>query len=253
MEVSDTIGEPGIFRTRNRLFSAGTLPLIDGGDNEFLAIALEQAGIPSQPKSDFAYGYLPEVFDQRALGILRTLPLSCMVYKMQPLMPYWVVEWKTQESGGTMKQAKIQATRDGAAAVNAMFNLYETLGHTLSDPASTAVFSTRIDSETVETFIHWRHIDDIGEVSFEAKRVDSAFLHNKEMVFALRGTLLNILTWATGPRLQEIRKILGECEAEDRRSVVLGRISPTKKGKGERDVTAAISQFLSSPPRGIIC
>ncbi|KAL8828628.1 MAG: hypothetical protein Q9170_006516 [Blastenia crenularia] len=133
---------------------------------------------------------------------------AAVVYTDAPWFPYLIVEWKGKDK--TIQVARFQARRDCPPAINALYKLF--IAAKVSEPSakSTCMFSLCVDSNIAEHRIHWRHVDPMGRISYEAEIIAVALLADESSVFKLRGTLLNALKWVRGDRLEEIRKGLND-------------------------------------------
>ncbi|KAL8941732.1 MAG: hypothetical protein Q9216_002060 [Gyalolechia sp. 2 TL-2023] len=175
-------------------------------DEKILQAAMQAIGCPSKPKPDVTFGYTEEMFDVDHLKRLCAWYPDVLVLDRAPWFPYSVAEWKGKDK--TLTEARVQARRDGSAANGTLYDFYQRSGNSEPSVDQTCVFSLCIDSTVAEYRVHWRHVDGEGKVSYEAERVASALLHDGDMVFRLRGCILNTLDWARGDRLTSIRKAL---------------------------------------------
>lgn len=161
------------------------------------------------PKPDFTYGYSESAFtreESNLLSLLRTTTEKiCLVTDHMPFLPFWVIEWKAKNTNGNIAVAENQASRAGAAIVFGMFNLLQALGQPEPGRAQTAAFSLCVDSYTAHLRVHWRSVDQSGEVLYQSDVIQDAMINRKMDVFEIRTTILNILKWAQGERLKSIK------------------------------------------------
>ncbi|KAL9012190.1 MAG: hypothetical protein Q9173_003027 [Seirophora scorigena] len=175
-------------------------------DVEILQAAMGDLGCPSKPKPDVTFGYAEDALQADHLRRLCAWYPAALVLEQAPWFPYFVVEWKGK--GGTMREARIQARRDAAAGIDTLYKFYQAAGNGAPSVPMTCIFSLCVDSTTADYWLHWRHVDAEGKVSYQGERVSSALLHDDEMVFRLRGCILKTLDWARGQRLASIRNTL---------------------------------------------
>lgn len=116
--ISVSLAQTSIWRDWNRRWRMQSVPLRDYQKDE-LETCCENAGLPPTPQPDIMYGYMAHCFSQTMQDWLDHHG-DIIVLSNGPILPYWVVEWKSTATGGNMFQAKTQARRDGAAAVYAM-------------------------------------------------------------------------------------------------------------------------------------
>ncbi|KAI4248762.1 MAG: hypothetical protein LQ352_005812 [Teloschistes flavicans] len=201
--------EWAVYRDHNRLWNATCLPIPTDAQNKLVQPIFHKAGLPKTPKPDIAYGYTATVFEPNIQQMLLTLPNGANPVHGPPYFPYWVVQWKSTYSGGTIHEATTQARRDGSAAVFAMHNLYVALGVENPSPATTAIYTTCIDSDQFVTRVHWRYVDpETRRVSYEADLVNHGLISKADDVFLFRSIIFNMLDWAREVRLPAIKKAL---------------------------------------------
>lgn len=227
-------GEEGIERGQDLHWRAGSVPTPKAAeDDKLLQRAMDQLGAPKTPIPDICYGYKKTMFDEQTMKALRGLDISCFVAGVatEPILPFFIMEWKANSTGGTLAQAQHQVMRDGAAAVNAMTNFFKVTTESAANGDAlmplvaadkSSVFSLCIDSNVMELRVHWRRVDDGGIITWEADLLDCGWLRREDDVFRIRSCILSILTWAKGPRLASIREA-----CEQRRTNVTAAALPT--------------------------
>ncbi|KAK5000117.1 hypothetical protein LTR66_000979 [Elasticomyces elasticus] len=179
----------------------GCIPKPNTSEDKTLEAALK-------PKPDVVYGYAEDAFSAPQMNIIRSLSPAASVTDSAPYMPFYIHEWKAEKTGGNLYQVKLQAARDGAAAVNAMRVFL--LENGVPDPGAdaTAVSSACVTSELLRLSVHWRRLDDRGQITWEMDHLYMARLEEVQDVFAARSVILRIMTRAVGERLKPIRSAL---------------------------------------------
>ncbi|TKA69967.1 hypothetical protein B0A49_10864 [Cryomyces minteri] len=202
--------ETWAWRTLDSLWNEHCVPIPSAQDDATLQRALDAVGCPKKPKPDVTYGYAETSFTRPEKDAILTMPPRTRVLIGQPYLPFLVVEWKSDKSGGTVHHAILQAARDGAAAVNTAHKFYDTAGKVNPTEHETAIFSCCVSSRTAELHVHWRR-DDVDEgVSWEMDKIYDARLSHEVDVFAFRSMVLNILDWARTTRLACVKAALSE-------------------------------------------
>ena len=138
--------------------------------------------------------------------------------------PWYTIEFKSFEAYAGLKQAKLQASRNGTAACEYMNRLYAR-----TDIKPTAVdtmhWSVTCDTKTIELFVHWRDQTGDGPVQYHMRRICistlEAFDDDAEeniQVVEIRKRLRNILDYVQGPRLERIKTVLARIPLPKARS-----------------------------------
>ncbi|KAK4998614.1 hypothetical protein LTR66_002182 [Elasticomyces elasticus] len=201
-------GDPNLDFELDVVWREGCIPKPNTSEDKTLEAALKKFGCPPRPKPDVVYGYAEDTFSAPQMNVIRSLSPAASVTDSAPYMPFYIHEWKAEKTGGNLYQAKLQAARDGAAAVNAMRVFL--LENGVPDPGAdaTAVFSACVTSELLRLSVHWRRVDDRGQITWEMDHLYMARLEEVQDVFAARSVILRIMTWAVGERLKAIRSAL---------------------------------------------
>jgi hypothetical protein len=118
--------------------------------------------------------------------------------------PFLTSQWKTPNSNGSISHAHNQAARDDAVIVNYLHKFYN-LAYPDQQPdvIDTAHYSFTSDLHTAQIWVHWydeegHHMEMIFEFS----------LREEDRIVKARGILKNILNYATGNRLDNIKNAL---------------------------------------------
>ena len=224
----------GIRRTYNRQYRKNAIPqppLVD----KRARLELQACGSLANPKPDVEYGYAKQLAHE--LGIYQ-IPSALFVSGRAPWLPWLIMEWKSQEMGGNMRQAMTQGLRDGAAAVACMHELLTYL----NDPneagnvhriADSAIFVGTCDSMQFKIRIHWRWVKDDGECSWEATEVVRGDLDRWKDMRQVRKILVNIKDWAMGDRAKMIQEKITKWQSRlaAQESQQDGRSNAASKGK----------------------
>ncbi|KAL9104868.1 MAG: hypothetical protein Q9163_000254 [Psora crenata] len=179
-------------------------------NNSALQAAFEQLDSPSKPKPDMSFGYRDDVFSEALLAKLKGLRQDLHVYPDKPWYPYMVMEWKSYMQSPLKSEQ--QARRDCSAAIDTMYRFLRS-GRPTNDswepsPAETCVFSICVHYQGFDYRVHWRRVDEKGEVSYEADIVAQARYRDPQEIFRTRGAIMKTLDWARGARLTMIRNKL---------------------------------------------
>ena len=149
-------------------------------------------------------------------------------------------QWKTPNSNENISHAHNQAARDGAVIVNYLHEFYS-LAYLDRHPlvVDTAHYSFTCDLHTAQIWVHWHdqeghHMETIIEFSL---RVEN------EIVKA-RGILKNILNYALGGRLENIKNTLPAFE----KSRIKGKGPTIRAGMSTVAPSEAGSEFVFQLP-----
>jgi hypothetical protein len=105
-----------------------------------------------------------------------------------------------------MEEAERQASRDGAALVNSMHQLLKAAyPQTDPDAQHTAHVSITCDMRTAVAWIHWRQVDNEGNITYEMERLAQSFCNDGESMQNVKEIIKNRTEDAMGPRLEIIR------------------------------------------------
>lgn len=123
---------PEIHRRLNWQWATESKPMRVAQDDQVLQNLLATSPNISHPMPDITYGYNDHAFDALTNELILHLSKAVRVCASDGFgkswFPYWVVQWVSSYSGESIREAIRQARRDAAAAVRAMFALYEECG-----------------------------------------------------------------------------------------------------------------------------
>ncbi|MCJ1473265.1 hypothetical protein MMC13_001916 [Lambiella insularis] len=201
-------GERGVIRSHNQQWNANAVPIPATQHNETLAAAIKAVGSPPKPKPDIIYGYSHDIFIPFEISHARSCSSATRLTdkEKEPLWPFFIMEWKSDL--GLMDNGRLQAMRDGAAAVNILWHLFNETGTAQPQEHETAVFCACVGPETIDIYVSWRRDHPLEGLSWEMDRIYRALLDDEDRVFDARSVLLNILEWARSTRLDRIKAAL---------------------------------------------
>ncbi|MCJ1476937.1 hypothetical protein MMC13_005606 [Lambiella insularis] len=199
-------GESGLTRSHNQQWNVNVVPIPATEHDESLASAIKAVESPPEPKPDITYGYSLDQFSSSEINHVVGLSPATRVTDKEPLWPFLIMEWKSNL--GMMDNCRLQAMRDGAAAVNSLWHLFHETGTAQPPEYETAVFCACVGPDIIEIYISWRRNHPIEGLSWEMDRIFRAFLDDEDQVFNARSVLLNILDWARSTRLDRIKAVL---------------------------------------------
>lgn len=118
-----------------------------------------------------------------------------------------------------MEEAERQASRDGAVLVNSMHQLLKAAyPDTDPDPQHTAHVSIVCDMRTMVAWVHWRQVDNEGNITYEMERLAQSFCNDSKATQQVRRVDKNLRENAVGPRLEMIKRAIealkGKLDAE---------------------------------------
>ncbi|KAL8823602.1 MAG: hypothetical protein Q9170_008344 [Blastenia crenularia] len=178
-------------------------------DDKDLQDAMEKFGLPPRAKPDVNHGYNASAFPGPLLTRVKALPEDLLVGPAQPWMPWQTTQWKTAK--GQQAKAEQQTRRDTSTSIECLHRFFDHK-HRASDPppspAATCVFSLQVYDEYCRYRVHWRRVDEHGNVSYEGDELCSAFFSDDDQIYRVRSCVLNVLNWARGPRLDTIKRKL---------------------------------------------
>ena len=225
-------GERGVLRSHNQQWNTNVVPIPATEHDESLAAAVAAAGSPPKPKPDITYGYSDHLFLPSEMTHAAGLSPATRLTDQEPLWPFFIVEWKSDL--GQMENCRLQAMRDGAAAVNGIWHLFNVSGTIQPQEHETAVFCACVGPTDIELYVSWRRDHPTEGLSWEMDRICDAKLDRKHEVFHVRSVLLNILEWARSTRVDRIKAELRPSKhmlnsVEDEQNS--GKQKPAKRGK----------------------
>lgn len=189
-------------------------------------IPLKQPTVPN-PVPDLLYGYRARAFSAMQSLIQRSIDeqSDCCLSKTTRDL-YWgffIIEFKSQATGGTIWSATKQCAGAGAACTNALDRMLKAAsggggGRDHSGRPDSISFSLAIDGQTASLHVHW-HQEDIGD-SFYCSRVRHYVLFEADGVRNLKFDVDSILEWGVKTRLVAIRSAL------DRSLINVGGVDP---------------------------
>lgn len=237
-------GQSLLLRNHDVDFLPNAIPKPDAEDNPAFQAALLAAGVPKNPKPDFAFGVSEKAFTREQLHMSKIFPNIAGLSKGM-LYPFLVVEWKSSASGGTQYDAQNQAARSGGALV---YSVEQLCAHAnavggldmplLSSDGSTAggankgnsvVFSNTLDSESAYLWVHWcqptEDATTTARNSYHMSLIKRYWLDEPDEVWALRRMIDNIINWGLNARLDMIKGLLRAIQIP---------LSPTVSGAKKR-------------------
>ncbi|KAL8759618.1 MAG: hypothetical protein Q9199_000662 [Rusavskia elegans] len=171
--------------------------------------AIEKYGLAPRAKPDMNHGYNAIAFPGPLLNRVKALPQDLLVGVVPPWMPWQTTQWKTAK--GQQAKAEQQTKRDTSTSIECLHRFFKhecPAGDPEPLPSDTCVFSLQVYDEYCRYRIHWRRVDENGNVSYEGDELCSAFFNDEEQIYQVRSCILNVLTWARGPRLEAIHRKL---------------------------------------------
>jgi hypothetical protein len=120
------------------------------------------------------------------------------------LFPFLTSQWKTPNSNENISHAHNQAARDGAVIVNYLHRFYN-LAYPDQQPVvvDTAHYSFTCDLHTAQIWVHWH-----DEEGHHMEMIFEFSLREEDDIVKARGILKNILNYALGDRLGNIKNAL---------------------------------------------
>ena len=164
----------------------------------------------SNPAPDLLYGYPIQAFnfEQEASQQNIDEESQCRLSKTTGDV-YWgffIVEFKSQATGGTIWAATNQCAGAGSACTNALDRMLKTAtGNDSSARSDSICFSLAIDGQTASLHVHWH---DNSAQDFYCSRVQSYFLYHVDGVKDLKADIDRILRWGIDARLTAIKSAL---------------------------------------------
>jgi hypothetical protein len=146
-------GHDNLDANGNLEFIRGSVPIPDVRQDQILANLLEKSPGMKNPKPDIAYGLSRKAFTKKELAVNDTYA-SITGISPRILHPFFIFEWKSAKD--TMKDARCQARRGGAALVHArrQFNALASCSPEFNGPDwSSFVFSCTANPDTAYIYI----------------------------------------------------------------------------------------------------
>jgi hypothetical protein len=200
-------GRENLAKNRDVEFLRNCVPTPSASANSILALALDTAGCPKNPKPDLCFGYSKSAFDKESQKAFNDMFPSLSGLSRGIYHPFMIVEWKSSATGGTQYDAQNQAMRSGAALVNARLDLLLRIDELPPLSTDTCVFSCTVDTYTANIHVHWCEVDEAtGTRSFYMNAVSDVMLKRPDEVWRLRREIENIMDWGLEARLERTRE-----------------------------------------------
>lgn len=209
-------GEVHVDRVREAILVREFLPPAPIGSVE------DDYGTLTQPRPDHAVGYITmrEAAPDHVTAPL-TKPEERVVLK-DPVMtnlhfPFLTCQWKSAKGSQNLWHAERQGARDGATIVNYMHHFYTAAGIKPS-VVDTCHWSLTCDMRSTDLFVHWRDINEDGEVEYYMECVQNEHLNkagdpeNSGMAL-MRQRLHNVREYALDERLKNIKAAIRTVKA----------------------------------------
>jgi hypothetical protein len=202
----------------------------------------------SQPQPDVCTGYVTcldaetvsppcaAAFTAHEEAVLDRYRLSQYLH-----FPFLTMQYKAANANEILRHAQNQAARDGAVAVNYLYEFYLAACKTPPSVTDTHHVSVTCDMEQCEIWIHWRDCE-----SHYMELVSSHSMRDYNAMLQLRGQLRNVRDWALGPRLQSIKAALPDFAASLSRGDY--PILPTPSTTSQYDSVSTSSHPCILPP-----
>ncbi|KAF1358609.1 hypothetical protein EJ07DRAFT_123470 [Lizonia empirigonia] len=163
--------------------------------------------------------------------------------------PFMSAQWKSPKNNQTHFQARPQGARDGAVIVRYLHRFYTDAGFvpTVKD---TAHFSLTIDMESAHLFVHWEEFDE-EQPAYYMEPVMKTFLDDEQQVAYMRYILKNILAYAFGSRLANLRAAVEATRIHQAATPLLSRNSSSIglfQGDSAIDIPPPSPQSLGDEP-----
>ncbi|KAF2123572.1 hypothetical protein P153DRAFT_303612 [Dothidotthia symphoricarpi CBS 119687] len=190
------------------------------------ALVEKQHGkVLTQPIADTAIGYISskDSKDRAVAPLTRKEELVITPDALVSMIhfPFLTCQWKSATgTGGTMSHAQNQSARDGTAIVNYLHDFYTRAAHEPS-AVDTCHWSVTCDMHSAMLWVHWRNFNKEEQiVEHHMTLVDQQFLRsakdvNNKAMEGFRSQLRNILNWALGQRLHNLKAAIPQYEVNE--------------------------------------
>ncbi|KAF1347372.1 hypothetical protein EJ07DRAFT_142720 [Lizonia empirigonia] len=201
----------------------------------------------SQPRPDTAIGYVtrrdaqstePPSATAFTAKEERLLDGFCLTQYI--LFPFLTSQWKTPNSNENISHAHNQAARDGSVIVNYLHKFYS-LAYPDQQPivVDIAHYSFTCDLHTAQIWVHWH-----DEEGHHMEMIFEFSLREEDKIVEARGILKNILNYALGDRLKNLKNALPAFE----KSRVKGKGPTIRAGMSTVAPSEAGSEFSFQLP-----
>jgi hypothetical protein len=231
----DMDGLEGLARIRDISFAGDCVPRVEDDDVLGQKI-MEDAGYLKTPKPDLVFGYDQSAFNYQETKTNRSIP---SIASISPIIfhPFFAVEWKVGQTGGSMFDAENQAACDGAAMVWARQQLHHLATGDYGHPSVSVCFSLTIDSSCAFLWVHWFD----PETGYHMMNIQESLLRNAQLMRKLRAMIANVVDWGLGVRLRQVKVDLGEGarrmrdgRRERKREGMRHSLQRGRRGRGKR-------------------
>jgi hypothetical protein len=161
--------------------------------------------------------------------------------------PFITYEYKSPISSGTIAEAEQQASRGASAIVNSMYQFLRA-----ADPDKqpgvddTSHISITCDMRTVVIWIHWREVDEDGNVTYEMEKVAQSFCDDETALRGIRDVIKNVTEHGMTTRLSMIRQASEQLAAGSNRTASSAPASVLSLSRQEKLVSVLPSPVLTS-------
>ncbi|CAK7209889.1 hypothetical protein SBRCBS47491_000593 [Sporothrix bragantina] len=192
-------------------------------NNELLGNMPGMPGI-CQPVPDLLYGYRLGSFTLPQREYLEQKGYELQATKFQQYLPFFLVEFKGE--GGIARVATNQCMGGSACCANITERLNQQVQACSSVPATGeprvdgAIFSVGVHNDFARLFVSWQREDGIN---YETARMDDFVFHKPADYIKLRTSILNIIDWGLGERLQQVNAALDLLVAESHQEAAAAR------------------------------
>lgn len=191
---------------------------------------------PVGAKPDHAYGYSrggtedwPTWALQRGLDGQNAVHLTDFVGDLRS--PFFIWEYKSQVSGGTLYHAVSQAIAGGSACVHAARALAHFVGDSCDKPADAIAFSVAIDNVNAQLLVHWYSPLDY---QYKTQSVRTFNLYDPDQLPQLVNIAKNIVSYGYENRYKEIMEQLSTLFLATSKTVPIQTKGATRSFSQER-------------------
>ncbi|KAF2023767.1 hypothetical protein EK21DRAFT_80132, partial [Setomelanomma holmii] len=199
---------------------------------------VKEYGALKGPQPDHLYGYRHcKDSDSTTTAFSMQQEYGLLSRAVAPSLhcPFMSAQGKSPKKNQTHFQARFQGARDGAVIVRYLHQFYTDAGFvpTVKD---TAHFSLTMDMESAHLFVHWEEFD-VERPAYYREPVMKAFLDDEQQVADMRHIVKNILAFALGSRLANLRAVVEATRTRQAATPLLpSRSSSTRLSQGDSAV-----------------
>ena len=233
----------GLATVRQQLFATGCIPKLDTEGNVIAALIESKLQRVADPAPDRAFGLDEDLFSRPEKDVMDLYPDSTKLSKAC-YQTFFAVEFKGGAGGATIQEAQLQATRSGAAIVNAMRDFKKEAGQLTKEneeDIGSFAFTMAMNPSEARVYAHWAEMGTDGLMVFHQHMINSFYLVEGKNAPGARRAVNNILDWGVKDRKEYIRGLISKIRAKQE-----GATEQPKTSQGSKEGSRKSNRIQAS-------